>query len=253
MRQIIFFLIITFYLSISSGQDVSESPNWCQEAENSLTSKDGLHISCDEIKKNHPKSLRCIQMNNYFCQKHTENGGIVDPWKGTPQSNGKDGLADSAGHAIFESSEWSFRAIARDIRSKYLSGKVTAFDISEAYSPWCDTIGSYAVNKEGYGRTCSDGKKPSKNVKKFCVRPQKSNPTKSDCLPGCNCPPEVAHTLVQGLQNHDINSDLMLFDKNNKNPDAAKLAVIIRNLARQEQGIYVKPEMVKHGIELLSQ
>jgi hypothetical protein len=184
-------------------------------------------------------------MNNYWCQKH--NGDKF--WRGTTKSDGSEGNRDAEGHAIFDSAEWSARAIARDLRSKYQSGHLSAVAIASRYSPWCDTLGSKAV-LNGYGRTCKDNlPKPPVSFKgPYCVAPPISTPVKSNCNSSCNCPPTIAETLVLKLS-IGINDDLKLFDSNGR--PLPNLTVVIRNLAIHEQGIYVRPEIILAGIKKL--
>lgn len=228
------------FLIATSSYAAEIADNWCKQAESNLTAKDGTPISCASIKK------RCVKMNNYWCQKHDSN-----PWEGTPDHEGKDGNRDAANHAIFQSVEWSVRAISIDIRTKYMKGFKTAVQIADHYSPWCDTLGSFAVSKEGSGRTCKDkgASLPVSFSGPLCKAPSKHNPTISDCVPGCNCPPEIAATLVKGLTT-GINDDLKLF--NNKGKPQPNLNVILRNLAIQEQGIYIRPSVIERGINKLS-
>jgi hypothetical protein len=74
--------------------------------------------------------------------------------------------------------------------------------------------------------------------------------SRANCVTGCNCPPSIAEVLVRDLQ-IDINTDLKLFDAAGKplpNP-----IVVIRNLALQEQGAYVKKEVIEAGVGRLEQ
>ncbi len=229
------FILFVPLIALSSA----EATNWCQEAERSLTDKAGKSISCSSEAK------RCVRMNNYWCQKHSSS-----PWKGTPKSDGKDGNSDVDGHAIFESVEWSARAIAVDLRAKYKRGLVTAVDIASAHSPWCDTLGSKAV-VNGRGRTCLDGRAnpPVGFSGPFCEKPKAPNPSQDECAVGCNCPPSIAKVLTGGL-NLGIHDDLKLFDAAGR--PQPNLVAVIRNLALQEQGIYVKSSVIKDGIAGLS-
>lgn len=226
--------LLSLFASIPAWGE-TEAPNWCQEAERSLTDRQGNAITCNAIGK------RCVRMNNYWCQKHS-----ASPWRGTPKSDGKDGNRDSNGHAVFESVEWSARAIGVDLRAKYKRGLVSAVSIAAAHSPWCDTLGSKAI-KDGHGRTCKDGgeKPPAGFSGPYCQEPKTAKPTVSECAKGCNCPPEIAEVLIKGLDT-DINADLKLFDAAG-NPQAPLLKVI-QNLAIQEQGIYVKQKVIEDGL-----
>lgn len=228
-----------FLASYAHGETEFEARNWCSEARLALTNKDGSAISCATVSK------RCVRMNNYWCQKH---GG--DAWKGTPKADGKDGRQDTEGHAVFASPKWSARAIAIDLRSKYRKGLVTAADIAAVYSPWCDTLGSKAV-VQGHGRTCADGraKPPVGFTGPLCKKPNAGNVSTAHCAAGCNCPPEVANALVQGLD-IGINDDLLLFDQ--AGVPGPRLARVLQNLAVQEQGIYVKPSAIEAGLALLA-
>jgi hypothetical protein len=219
--------------------------NWCEEAKRYLTHKNGTPIDC-----NARSGLRCVMMNNYWCLKNKPN----NPWKGTNDGfGGQDGRQDAAGHALFSSAEWAARAIAIDLKSKYMRGKKSAYDIAEEYSPWCDTLGSVPVREVGgikFGRTCGDrGKKPPADFSgSLCRPPTSSRGNSDDCLPGCNCPPRVARTLVTDLP-VGIDDDLKLFDSAG-NP-LPNLAVFIRNLAFQENSVRVRKEVIEAGIAKL--
>jgi hypothetical protein len=185
-------------------------------------------------------------MNNLWCQKHGPS-----PWLGTPNPNGQDGFSDVDGHAVFVSTDWSARAAAIDVRAKYRRGLRSALAIASQYSPWCDTLGSKAV-VSGSGRTCKDGRAvpPPGFSGPLCEVPKESNPTAKNCKPGCNCPPQIAVTLIQGIT-EDAGADLLLFDGDGRPKE--NLTKFLRNLAIQEQGIYVKPEIINVGIMKLSQ
>lgn len=221
--------------SIALAQEIAVADNWCAEAERSLTDRAGGAITCGAVAK------RCVRMNNYWCQKHGPT-----PWRGTMSDDGKDGRRDVDGHAVFESVEWSARAITIDLRAKYRRGLVSAVQIAAAHSPWCDTLGSKAI-VSGTGRSCKDGRAtPPPNFNgPFCAEPKSPPVSAMNCLAGCNCPPRIAETLVRDLQ-IDINADLKLFDA--AGGALPNLVVVIRNLALQEQGIHVRTAVVNAGI-----
>lgn len=226
-------------VSVVQSPSQAQAVNWCAEARASLTDRDGKPVSCVEVEK------RCIKMNNYWCQKHGST-----PWRGTAASDGRNGSQDKDGHAIFESVVWSARAIAIDLRSKYLRGEVSAVQIAAFYSPWCDTLGSLGV-VGGSGRTCKDGRAvPPIDFKgPWCEKPKSEPASQAMCLKGCNCPPSIADALIRGLP-IGVNSDLQLFD--NKGQPQPNLSIVIRNLALQEQGVYVKQSVIEAGIAHLS-
>ena len=243
MTKLLSLFVLTGNFLINSAvlaQSNIQAENWCSEVERYLTDNNNNKISCTQVDK------RCVKMNNYWCQKHGS-----APWRGTVKPDGNDGSRDEDGHAVFQSVEWSARAIAIDLRSKYRRKLVSAAQIGAEYSPWCDTLGSRAVVK-GSGRTCKDGRAspPPDFSGHYCEKPSKKNVSKADCIVGCNCPPSIAETLVRGLS-IDINSDLKLFDPSGK--PLPNLAVVIKNLALQEQGIFVKQEVIEKGISLLTQ
>lgn len=222
-----------------AADPVSEAPNWCAQAERSLVDANGQPVRCQSVAR------RCVRMNNYWCQKH---GG--SPWRGTPDADGRDGARDVDGHAVFTAVSWSARAMALDLKSKVMRrGLRSAMDIAAAHSPWCDTLGSKAV-VQGRGRTCPDGRArpPAGFDGPRCAAPAGPAPQRSDCQPGCNCPPEIAETLVRGT-GLDPNADLGLFDAQGR-PQPV-LATVLRNLAWQEQGIRVRPEVIEDGLALL--
>ncbi|WZB74893.1 hypothetical protein WJ972_32410 [Achromobacter insuavis] len=216
----------------------TEASNWCEEARKALTDANGKAVECATVAK------RCIKMNNYWCQKHG-----ASSWRGTTDALGNDGNRDLDGHAIFDSVAWSARAIAMDLRSKYRRGLVSAVDIAAAHSPWCDTLGSKAVVNK-HGRTCKDGRaKPAATFAgPWCEAPKKAAPVRADCAAGCNCPPEIAGLLVRDL-NLDINADLKLFDA--AGLPLPNLAIVLRNLALQEQGVRVRTSVIEQGIAQL--
>lgn len=238
----LFFLvsILATHASVVHAQTASEAPNWCDQARASLTTKAGQSISCEQVAK------RCVRINNLWCQKHG-----ASPWRGTPRPDGRDGLRDVDGHAVFATTDWSARAAATDIRAKYRRGLISATAIASQYSPWCDTLGSKAV-VSGSGRTCKDGRAapPVSFSGPLCEAPKVNKPTVNDCKPGCNCPPSIASVLIRGITD-DPNADLQLFDKDG-HPRKSALVTFLQNLAVQEQGIYVKPEVIEAGIAKLS-
>jgi hypothetical protein len=240
LPSIVLALVAAVHFSTAAAQTVSQAANWCQQAEANLTDRAGLKISCQQVAK------RCVRMNNLWCQKHGSS-----PWRGTPKPDGKDGLSDVDGHAVFASADWSARAAAIDIKAKYKRGLTSALAIASQYSPWCDTLGSKAV-VSGSGRTCKDGRAepPSGFTGPLCEAPKESNPTTKSCKPGCNCPPQIAATLIKGIT-EDASADLQLFDKEGRPKE--NLTTFLRNLAIQEQGIYVRTELINAGIMKLSQ
>ncbi|WP_313916455.1 hypothetical protein [Tahibacter sp.] len=244
MPRLVFLVLVSAILvsqaKAESAETATSAQNWCAQAEASLVDELGGAAKCSAVKK------RCVLMNNYWCQKHG-----TTPWKGTPGADGKDGMRDVDGHAIFAAAEWSVRAIAIDIRTKYRRRLTSAIDIASQYSPWCDTLGSKAV-VDGSGRSCRDGRAapPPGFSGPICDAPKSANPSISDCKPGCNCPPSAAAKLIQDIGT-DVNADLELFDKDGK--PLANLSIFLRNLAAQEQGIYVRESVIAAGIAKLSQ
>lgn len=242
MRTLGFLAFVGLHILSSSvhAASVTEAPNWCAEAKHNLTDGTGKPVQCEVI------TMHCVKLNNYWCQKQ-EPG---DAWKGARKVGTTLPMEDDRHHAVFESANWSARAIAIDLRSKYLKRKLkTAYDIAQAYSPWCDTKGSIAINS-GHGRSCGDKPKPGADFHgPFCRAPAVSAPSKSYCESGCNCPPEVAEMMVKGL-NVGISDDLKLFDQDGT--PSQSLAVVIKNLARQEHGLNVSDELIKRGIGLLA-
>lgn len=224
---------------LAPAQTFASALNWCEQAQANLSSNAGKPITCAAVSK------RCVQLNNYWCQKHG-----ASPWKGTRTAMGADGHQDLDGHAIFESADWSARAIAMDIRAKYRRGLTSAMAIATQYSPWCDTHGSKAVVK-GSGRGCKDGgaSPPINSVGPICQAPKSATPTVLDCKPGCNCPPAIAATLLSGIGD-DPGADLKLFDTAGR--PQPNLARFLRNLAIQEQGIYVSNDLIARGLQNLN-
>lgn len=231
---------LSFFFHLSAyAQPQVEALNWCEQANTSLRNKEGGTINCQDVNK------RCVRMNNYWCQKHGSS-----PWQGTPDASGRDGNRDVDGHAIFSSVDWSARAIAVDIRAKYRRGLTSAVQIAAQYSPWCDTLGSKAV-LSGSGRSCKDGRAlpPASFAGPLCEAPKTTKPSSKDCRTGCNCPPAVAKMLVKGL-NVDVNADLQLFDTEGR--PLPNLNQFLKNLALQEQGIYVESSVIESGVNKLA-
>jgi hypothetical protein len=213
--------------------------NWCQEAERNLSDRSGGSVKCGSVE------YRCVLLNNYWCIKNDSKR----PWKGTTGSDGNDGNRDRDGHAVFISAEWAARAIAFDLRSKYMRGFVSAYAIEWEYAPWCDTVGSHDV-VSGHGRTCPDyGAKPPAGFRgPFCLDPEKANAGVEDCRAGCNCPPRAAKSLVDGL-GLGIYEDLKLFDARGR--PQANLVKVVKNIAKKEQSIYVNDALIEKGISML--
>lgn len=251
MKKLFYLPIYLFLASVrlTWAEPLAEAPNWCEEVKrSSLLDKTGNPLKCQTVQAN-KKPYRCVIMNNFWCQKHTSKS---NPWKGTPRPDGSEGFQDDGGHAIFKSVDWSVRAMSIDLRSKYKRGNVSANEIAEMHSPWCDTLGSVPVHEKGIGRTCDDGraKPPSGFSGPLCKRPSSKNPKRSDCQDGCNCPPEIAEKLIRGLDiGISVNDDLKLFDSNGD--PLPNLVVVLKNLAFQEQGIGVSSAAIERGIKLL--
>lgn len=241
MTLLLFASIAVAQTAPKAASEPARAENWCAEAQKNLLAPGGVAVTCVQVEKK-----RCVLMNNYWCQKHTPGS----PWRGTPKPGGGDGLADLDGHAIFENGDWSARAIAIDLRSKYVKRKLlTAVAIASAHSPWCDTLGSKAI-VNGHGRTCNDGRaKPPASFKgPWCVAPTNPAPTTADCKPGCNCPPEIASKLVQN-SGKGINDDLGLFD--DKGVATSALNGVMGNLAVQEMGYRPNDAVIQRGIDKL--
>ncbi|WP_157128700.1 hypothetical protein [Cupriavidus sp. USMAA2-4] len=242
--------------SLGFTKEVTEVANWCSEGKKYLLFDRPRNPgdACKVI------DSRCIRLNNYWCQKHTPG----DPWEGAKDSDTNEPIQDPGKHAAFDSPVWSARAIAIDLRSKYTGvsgGKrksekdrlTSAFQIIGAYSPWCDTVGSVTETKDKtVGRSCSDGNRPGPNFAgRLCKAPTANETDPQNCIPGCNCPPTAARTLIQGLPGKTITDDLELFDKRGK--PLPNLAIVIRNLAWQEHKRRVSDELVRRGIALLNE
>lgn len=241
INMFITYIAIAITPNLSTADTLSQASNWCGEAKKHLTDTKGRPLSCESI------AQRCIKLNNYWCTKNSQK----DPWLGAIDKKTARAIEDRGHHAVFENADWSARAIAIDMRSKYSKNKMkTATEIAAAYSPWCDTNGSDPVH-EGHGRSCSDDPKPPPTFSgPYCKTPTTPTPSKSDCLPGCNCPPEVAEILVKGMK-VGINDDLMLFDS--KNRSGPNLSILIKNLAKKENSVIVSDKLIERGIKLLDE
>ena len=183
---------------------LSEGPEWQQRAAESLTYM-GTPLTLDDNGRFNEttKQPLCVRLNNYGCVKQGES-----PW------NGSRGRRDSKGHAIFDDPTYSVRAVVRDYCSKHKRGVRKALDLADAYSPWCDTLGSVAVYK-GWGRSCSDSPQPPAGFSGPLCRMPNGNPTESQCR-SCNCPDRLAKQWLKGLERNgrplEPSDDLLLFD-----------------------------------------
>lgn len=75
---------------------------------------------------------------------------IRNPWKGT------DGRIDNRGHAVFESLDYGFRAMARTWQAKWNAGKHTVRAILHSWQPISDTIGSLPGNPQNNPDACAE-------------------------------------------------------------------------------------------------
>jgi hypothetical protein len=221
-----------------ANEVVIEATNWEKQAIRSLTFK-GERLTLNEMGgfiETEKKPL-CVRLNNYGCVKQGN-----EPW------DGSDGRRDSKGHAVFNDPTYSVRAVVRDYCTKHKSGIRSAVELANAYSPWCDTLGSIAVYK-GWGRSCSDSPQPPSGfVGPICKRPD-GEPTEKQCA-SCNCPNRLAKQWLIGLEQDGNTPKLMLFDSNGK-PNVVALTILLKNKIRIELGGFEPTDAVlERGISL---
>ena len=215
------------------AQALSEGPLWKVHGSEFLTYQgQTLTFNASELKK-HRNRLRCVKMNNYGCM-------MGRSWNGAVGS-------DKAGHTVFKHPKWSVRAVVRDYCSKNRRGLKSALQIAEAYSPWCDTLGTVAV-RHGWGRTCGNGPKPPANFSgPLCKKPAGGIPLSGQCK-SCNCPDGVARAMSASV-GVDMSDDLGLFEGDGT-PNAKNLTAVLRSKFRRETGFTVSDALLKEGIQL---
>jgi hypothetical protein len=215
--------------------------NWFEEAKKHLTKNKKAYSDSD------PKNAsRCVLMNNYGCVM--QNKSKNDPTKDDPWENSIG--QDWARHAIFSEAVYSVRAVVRDLCSKHKRDLTSAYKILEAYSPWCDTKGSYGV-KDGWGRNCPEGKQPPDNFAgPKCKEPaQGERATDAQCA-ACNCPDRAATKVIAGTGVNSIHADLKLFGADKK-PNVKVLIPFLQNHLSNETGGYlVSAALIEKGIAL---
>jgi hypothetical protein len=218
---------------------VAQADNWLKQAAESLLYKgEPLTLNGQGGFNETAKKPLCVRLNNYGCVKQGR-----DPW------NGSSGKRDSKGHAVFDDPAYSVRAVVRDYCSKHRRGVRSAVALANAYSPWCDTLGSLPVYK-GWGRSCGDPPLPPANFDgPFCQDPN-GEPSQEQCA-ACNCPSNIAKHWLKGLTGiDDPYANLELFDDQGvANPET--LATLLRNKMRIELGGFVPTdEVLNNGISL---
>ncbi|WP_372423154.1 hypothetical protein [Salinarimonas chemoclinalis] len=225
--------LMPLFVTASVAQVMTEAPGWRQQAVDHLTKGGSAIIESDLT----GSGLRCVRMNNYGCIMQPSG----DTWNG---SIGR----DSVGHAVFSSPEWSIRAVVRDYCSKHARGVRSALALSEAYSPWCDTLGTVGV-RGNWGRSCRTGPQPPPDFGgPLCSRPADGEPAPGQCA-SCNCPSRVAERLVAGL-GMSVTEPLGLFAEDGT-PDADRLKSVLRNKMRVELGGFMPTDAVlDQGIDL---
>lgn len=232
MRTIAISLVFLVLSALSAGA-IDQGPDWKEFGRSFLTFQ-GNDVTFDAADLDrHRARLRCVKMNNYGCVMGADwNGGVGN---------------DGAGHRVFEHPKWSIRAITRDYCSKHKRNLRSAMQIAEAYSPWCDTLGTVKI-RNGWGRTCSGGPRPPASFPgPFCKKPPNGQPSPAQCS-GCNCPDGVARAMVRGTD-LGVNDDLELFGSDGA-PDAERLAKVIGNKIERETGFGVKAALLNDGISL---
>lgn len=227
MRHSLYTALVGLLLSLTSQASHAQSfpngyavPNWQDQATQNLISvKTGKPVTFAEI-KSHPRLLRCIKMNNYWCIKDVG-------W------NGRLGR-DKAKHTVFKSAQWSARAVARDLKSKYNRNLKSAIKIADAYAPWNDTLGSRAYRAG----------------ERACTKP-KDMTSFAHCKkqPHCNCPPKYARQMVKGT-GKTMSQDLKLVARDRKTL-LPSMRQLMKNMSIMETGwAFASPELISKGIAL---
>lgn len=228
--------------SVLADEVVTEAKNWREQAVKSLTYKGkSLSLNRQGGFSETKKTPLCVRLNNYGCVKQGN-----DPW------NGSGGKRDSKGHAVFEDPAYSIRAVVRDYCSKHRRGLRSAIALADAYSPWCDTLGSLAVYK-GWGRSCDDLPNPPDEFPgPFCKEPE-GEPSDNQCA-SCNCPSRLAKLWLDGIDidetSHGPYDDLALFDTQGA-PNREVLSTMLQNKMQIELGGFEPTdELIAIGISL---
>lgn len=182
-------------------------------------------------------NLRCIRMNNYPCLKHPS----AHPWRGTPRVDGTDGARDGVGHAMFSDPKWSIVAAMQWFYRRTVGAGVrrSAYDLTQIYSPWCDTLGSVPsrVDRTGiaWGRSCGGREGPPSGFKgPLCRKPPNDVPLAHQC-DACNCPSSQASYWVKDTE-RTRDEKLTLFDRNGR--PAEDLRKIVPRVIAIENGHY---------------
>lgn len=182
-------------------------------------------------------NLRCIRMNNYPCLKHPS----AHPWRGTPRADGTDGARDGAGHAMFSDPKWSIVAAMQWFYRRTIGAGVrrSAYDLTQIYSPWCDTLGSVPsrVDRAGvaWGRNCGRTEGPPAGFNgPLCRKPTNDVPLPHQC-DACNCPSSQADYWMRKT-GHDRDEKLTLFDRDGRPTD--DLRRIVPRVIAIENGHY---------------
>jgi hypothetical protein len=215
-------ILIAWFLALGFTSSVAaEGPRYCANAHRYLEHPE--NIDC-------PHLAYCIRLNNYGCVKQR-----AQPMPGTIGQ-------DNRRHAIFSEPTWSLAMMIARFQLYGSNGRVSALQIMEKYSPWCDTQGSIAI-KGGWGRTCSDNPHPPQDFSgPLCKRPAGSQPLPHQCE-FCNCPTEVAARLLEGTGKR-INDPLDLF----ATEDEPVLRKIMTRLIFQETSQRPNSEALDEGI-----
>ena len=115
------------------------------------------------------------------------------PWKGALDKDYPGGVrVDKAGHAIFDTPAWGYRALIRNLRSYQREGHFSSlYQTFRTYAPKTDTIGSIPGAKpndpDGYARFVAD---------RVAMRPDKPFEI---FLGGKIVKPELLKELVQAI------------------------------------------------------
>jgi hypothetical protein len=213
-----------------------EAPKWCEYAQKYIEKNNGKPFECKIAR-------RCTRMNNYGCVKQASS----KPLLGTTWGGYSSGARDSKGHALFEHPKYSLLKMIGLLARYQRDGLKSALAIQERYAPWCDTLGSAQFNR-GWGRSCrGEPKYPAAPVgySPMCKMPPNRMPLPRQCS-ACNCPSKSSEVLVAGT-GLSTTEPLKLFDAAGK---AQPLMVnVLRNLARQEQGVRITELLAQEAVE----
>lgn len=252
---LIAFLVASLNLTFASEfiLDPAEGNNWCKLAERYVFDRsEGTNFDCETDGK---EAARCVRMNNYGCVKHYTS----TPYLHTPNLDGINGAHDGDdkdnpkphfGHAIFDHPKHGFAAKIEWFKRNYDQGYISAVDLIDRYSPWCDPKGSKPTRTDNrgvaWGTTCNNSRDlPIGFNGPLCQKPSNGTPKPHQCE-ACNCPTDVMADWLKGT-GYKPTDAFPIFDQNGNPTDL--LEQTIRRQAKWEIGEHYTDALVKEGFE----